>query len=500
MTRVDHRTKVLAVGLDGAEATLVQALLAEGLLPGLAGLLKGGRWSRIDSQNRIGSATVWPSFMTGEAPSAHGIYNEVMWRPQTMGVARVSTRELTPFWAQLRARGLRVGVLDVPYAPLVGLEDGFEIFEWGAHDVVEGRTHAGPAGVAELVSQMAPHPYKPPQPDLRGPDDRHGAERVAASSHEGIRRRGELAERLLAQHRPDLAIVLFPELHHAGHHLWHTVAGDHPMYSGVDLGLPLRGPSLPDLYRAVDTEVERLTSVVGPDCSVVVFAPHGMRPGWGFPTVLPALLEADRFAQRPLWTAQTWRERAAALLGLAKRHSPSFVRETYRSHAPRSVRLTVARPNLLAPHDWSHTTAFSLPTDHHGYMRVNLAGRERLGLVPEHEYPMLCDAVEARLRGLTTVAGDEVVADVVRPAPTSDEARRSPLPDLIVHWSMAAYVDPLDVGDGVGRTSPQGRHRSGNHSDTGFCVATGRAAELLSDAVAVEALARVLVGALGLDS
>ena len=500
MRRADSRTRVLVVGIDGAEATLVRTLLTEGMLPGLAGLLESGRWSRIDSQNRIGSATVWPSFMTGEAPSVHGVYNEVLWQPQTMAVTRLSTRRFTPFWAQLPRRGLRVGVLDVPYAPLVGLEDGFEIFEWGAHDVVEGRTQAGPTAVAQLLSEMTPHPFNPHQPALRGPDDRHGAEGVAAASHEGIRRRGELAERLLSEHQPDLAIVLFPELHHVGHLLWHTVTPDHPMFSGVQLGLPHRGPSVPELYRAVDAEIERLTSLVGPECSVVVFAPHGMRPGWGHPTALSALLEADRLALPPSWPAQTWRERAATLLGFAKRHIPSRMRAVYRTHAPRPVRLRVAHPNLLPPYDWSRTSAFSLPTDHHGYMRVNLAGRERLGLVPEHEYSALCDAVEARLRGLTTPAGDDVVAEVVRPARTVHDARQSSLPDLIVHWSMAAYVDPLDVADPPGRTSPQGRWRSGQHTDTGFCVATGRATELLADAMPVEALPGALVAALGLES
>src|SRR5205823_2794361 len=141
------------------------------------------------------------------------------------------------------------------------------------------------------------------------------------------------------------------------------------------------------------------------------------------------------------------------------------------------------------------TRAFALPTDHHGWVRVNLAGRERLGVVPGREYLALCDAVEARFRGLTTPTGDPVVADVLRPARDLHEAQRSPLPDLIVHWDTAAYVDPLEVGDGIPPSPAVNRRRTGQHSDTGFGVATGGVAELLPDAVPIEGLAGVLVAA-----
>src|SRR5206468_3532697 len=146
----------------------------------------------------------------------------------------------------------------VPFAPVVGLEHGFEVAEWGPHSDAGTGILAAPMSVARLLSEIPAHPFNPTAPDTRGPDDRRGAETVAQACHRGIRQRGDLAAQLLSELRPDLAIVVFSELHDAGHLLWHTVAGEDAMFTDPELGRPLRAPTLADLYRAVDREIERL--------------------------------------------------------------------------------------------------------------------------------------------------------------------------------------------------------------------------------------------------
>jgi predicted AlkP superfamily phosphohydrolase/phosphomutase len=496
VTHAEAGTRVLAIGVDAAEASLVRRFLAEGTMPVLASLLKRGRWCHVESSASIGSGNVWPSFLTGTPPSAHGVYGEWLWRPEAMGIGRASPGTLTPFWAHLARSGKSVGVLDVPFAPHVGLEKGFEVSEWGAHDVLEGRTRASPPAAAELLSQVPPHPFTVHLPDIASAGDRGGLAAAAEASREGIRARGALAERLLSRFRPDLGVIVFPETHYACHLLWHTVAPEDPMFGGTELAEPIPGPTVADLYRAVDQEIQRLTSMVGPDCSVVVFAPYGMRPGWGVPTLLRSLLRADQLAHRPMQRDRSWRERSTAALGFAKRHSPPLARRIYRSRTPRSLRRNLARPTMLELHDWSRTRAFALPTDQNGWVRVNLAGRERLGVVPEADYVGLCDALETRLQSLATIDGRPVVADVLRPARSIGEARISPLPDLVVHWDLAAYDDPPHLGDGIEATPPTGRRRTGEHATEGFCVATGAMAELLPDSVPIEALPERLAAVL----
>jgi predicted AlkP superfamily phosphohydrolase/phosphomutase len=281
--------------------------------------------------------------------------------------------------------------------------------------------------------------------------------------------------------------------------LWHTAAADDPMFSGPEFCRPPQGSTLADLYRAVDTEIERLTSITGPECSVFVFALHGMRAAWGQPTVVSQVLHADGLAHRPAWHTQSWRERVIDRFGAAKRRAPGWARRLYQGRTSYRVRAKLAFPTMLEPYDWSRTRAFALPTDHYGWVRVNLAGRERLGIVDGSEYTGLCDALETRFRGLATPAGAPLVADVQRPARDLEEARHSGLPDLVLNWADAAYTDALDLGDGIPQAPAVNRRRTGHHADAGFGVATGAVAELLEDTLPAEALAGVLENALGLS-
>ena len=119
--------RVLAIGLDAAEPTLIRELIEQGEMPALKALLEQGKWLRVESPASVGSGSVWPTFITGEDPSLHGVYGEWCWRPATMSLERYRGDDLIPFWKRLVDNGLTVGILDVPFAPLVGVAEGFEI-------------------------------------------------------------------------------------------------------------------------------------------------------------------------------------------------------------------------------------------------------------------------------------------------------------------------------------------------------------------------------------
>jgi predicted AlkP superfamily phosphohydrolase/phosphomutase len=284
-----------------------------------------------------------------------------------------------------------------------------------------------------------------------------------------------LAARLLSDADPDLAIVVFTEIHHASHVLWHTLSSEYP---------PPPGPSLIDLYATVDREIARLVEVVGSDGSVVVFALHGMRATRGIPTLLPGLLRGEGYAQPATWSTQSWPERALSAFGAAKRRSPAWARALYNAGVGHSLRVGLARPTMLDPLDWPRTRAFSLPTDQHGWLRVNLQGRERRGTVSGGEYGSLCDRLEARLRALSTADGRPIVAEVLRTATDGRDAVGNPLPDMVVHWATAAHDDPSQVSN---------VNLTGQHGSDGFCVTVGPVAAAMADTVKAEDLHAALL-------
>ena len=440
---ISHR--MLAVGIDAAEPELVRALIKRGQLPTLQRLLEEGVWCRVESPAKIGSGTVWPTFMTGSDPQRHGIYSEWSWEPEEMAVRRYTGRGLTPFWKLAAGEGRSVGVLDVPFAPFQGLREGFEISEWGAHDQLEGRTRAAPSSLAENIPI---HPFSEDRFDM-------------AACISGAKMRGILAARLLRERHPELAVIVFTEMHRAAHRSW----GD---------------PSVVELMREIDAQIAALIDAAGADAAVLIFSLHGMRPARGLTKILDALLIEHGFARLSGWSSQSWRERLLSLFAAAKRRAPAVLKMLYRKTVPRSAAHRLAQPTMIPQYDWSATRAFSLPTDQHGWIRINLLGREAKGLVTPRDYEQTCSDLEILLRDLQDKDGHSMVQDILRTSTNAQDALSQRLPDLVVHWTDAAPA-----------THPAGKVLKGQHAPDGFVIARG--VDVVADAVQAKDLHRLIL-------
>jgi predicted AlkP superfamily phosphohydrolase/phosphomutase len=135
-------------------------------------------------------------------------------------------------------------------------------------------------------------------------------------------------------------------------------------------------------------------------------------------------------------------------------------------------------------HHWPTTPGIAVLADLNGYIRLNLRGRERLGMLDPAgaAQGLYEDRVHAAFSTLRTPDGTPLV-DAVRFA--RDElpgARSHRLPDLIVTWSGAPPASAA-VADGHGTvTGAIATGRTGNHRPDGFCVVLGPPGGPRSDA------------------
>jgi predicted AlkP superfamily phosphohydrolase/phosphomutase len=501
MKQVDGK-RVLVIGIDAAEPTLVRRLIEQGELPALKNLLEGGAWHRVDSPARLGSGAVWPTFFTGTGPTDHGMYSRLSWDPETMSLRGYHGYHLTPFWESLRRSGTIVGVLDVPFAPFVGLSKGFEISEWGAHDVVEGRTKVSPATLLDIAMKATrPHPFSLGQLYVAGPEDYRGLTKLSSACLAGVQLRGSLGERLISEIGPELTIIVFPEIHRAAHYLWHTIAPEHHLYQREMFreGRVVH-PTLLDIYREVDRQIARLVEAGGSEATVLVFSLHGMQPTRGRPTILGPLLRDLGLARLTDWGTRPWAEHAQSGLAMTKRYTPPHLKRIYHNVVPQPVRRRVTRQTMLPAYDWSRTRAFSLPTDQHGWIRLNVLGREAKGIVSSEQYDQTCDLLEDALRALTTKDGRPLVRDVLRLSNGSEEALLQRLPDLVIHWHAAALESPVRVKNSSLRAYPQDTQLTGQHSPDGFCIIrsssdTGSDSSI-GESIAAKDLHRLIIAAL----
>jgi predicted AlkP superfamily phosphohydrolase/phosphomutase len=462
-------TRLLAIGLDAAEPTLIRRLIEQDEMPALKSLLAEGRWMRVRSPAHIGSGAVWPTFATGQEPLTHGVYGEWCWRPESMSLVRYDGRNLRPFWKTLSDQGVSVGVLDPPFVKTVGIVDGFEIVDWGAHDPLEDRWQAGPAEIADfLTNQVEPHPFSLNRHDNASPDDPKKIEKLASSCLNGVTLRGGLARSLLTNTRPDFALIVFPEIHHGAHHLWHELdTGLHPR-SGPNANTTRQ--SLRGICHEIDQQIAFLIEAAGADCAMMVFSLHGMRTTAGVPVFLQSLLCEKGFARMADWKHQSWSDRAISFMTTVKRHTPSPVKKLYYKLMAQSTTKFLAQPTMLPVYDWNQTRAFSLPTDQHGWIRINLQGRESAGVVTAAEYDPTCRQLEDFLLGLTTKDGRLLVREVTRTATTFEEARSSKLPDVVVHWADAAFDTSSTIDRSAVRIETISRKFTGQHASDGFCI------------------------------
>jgi predicted AlkP superfamily phosphohydrolase/phosphomutase len=132
--------RTIVLGFDGLDYTLTRRLLDQGRLPNLARLARDGGFSPLLSTIPPQSPVAWSSFITGLDPGAHGIFDFMHRRPETMTpyLSTTSTETLgpalrigsyrlplwggqvtllrqgRPFWDALESQGVPTAILRMP--------------------------------------------------------------------------------------------------------------------------------------------------------------------------------------------------------------------------------------------------------------------------------------------------------------------------------------------------------------------------------------------------
>jgi predicted AlkP superfamily phosphohydrolase/phosphomutase len=425
---------VVLVGLDAADPALVERWAGEGRLPTFARLLREGRFGRLRSTAAVFSGTPWLSIATGCNPARCGVYTRHQLVSGTYDVRRVKADDLRvpPFWASFRGP---VAVVDVPKAPPLPTLDGVQLVEWGAYDHYASFTSVPPDLAAEVVAGFGRHPFLDRRFEEALPGRRDFAA-IRALLVEAVRAKQRLNGGMLERFGPRFFFSVFGETHAAGHAFWRFQDPRHPLFDDTS---PFVG-ALADVYGAVDSALADLSSALPAGATLLVVSGHGFTMDNLAGDLLQQVLVRTGMAV-PRQRAVT--AHAAYVPGLA--------------------------------FDMSRTRAFCLPTDWHGFVRLNLRGREPDGIVAEEDYGDVCAEIERELLALRhRGTGSPVVSGVVRVRDAFDGPFVDALPDISVAWNpdvIAADVE--SPGCGTIRRDPDRSGGCGNHREEGFLLAHG---------------------------
>lgn len=480
-----HGQRLLVVIFDCAEKTLVEKWMAEGHLPNLKKLHDRGAYGPLASTADLLVATPGPVAMTSQWPAENGFVCWMQWRPdqQTEQRCDPSWAPWTPFYRRLGPLGKRVIAIDVPMAYEPVPFDGMEIVSWGSYDKL-GEVASYPP---ELYPKLAKKYHKLPMgPELGELSGIRFQLKLKNELIHGTEKAGDACRDLLRDEKWDLFIAGLGATHRAGHNFW-----DHGSFRETNPPAELVAEydnALRDVYAAADRQLGKMLSVIPDDVAVVVYATHGMGPSTSRFDLMPELL--DRIVHNRKSFPDEGPPPKKSLLKRLRGAIPVSWRSRVKRSLPKGVQDAMTKFWAGASgRDWSQIRAFAPAGDLEGYVRINLKGREREGIVEPAEYePLMKQIEEGFLSWKDEATGKPIVQRVIRGSdlwPQVPREKRSPsMPDLIVQWAddLPVMRSQAMVSEKYGKLVwpipdkfPDGR--SGHHRPTGWMVAVAEGVE-----------------------
>ena len=447
---------ICVLQFDAASVAVLERLEAEGRLPHLAEILARGRRAELATPATDFAAGAFQTLYSGVELADHGIFYPFQWSPSEQRARPAGAFTAPPaVWERLARIGLRTLAID-PYEIRPPAEaSGVYVSGWGFADRVVLPRWSRPAGVGRRLERR--HGRGPGATEIFGRPRPRTLLRLRERLIAAPARTAALAEDLLARERYDLAWLTFSAAHLAGHQFWDLSQVDADRLDREERAR--LATALDDVYVAVDEGLGRVLAALPPGTDVIVTSAVGMDVNTSRADLLPQMITAVLSGGAPAsnGAGAIWRLRASA---------PPGLRAAIAGAIPDRAALELTARLELRGHDWAQTRAFAHPADNQGYVRLNLRGRERDGVVPGEDADEQLAELAAGLKSFHDPDGAPAIASVERTADTYVGRRADRLPDLVVRWAQrpATRIDALHSGRfGVVRRHGHGTGRAGNH-------------------------------------
>ena len=276
--------RVLVIGLDSADAELIERWCDEGYLPALQSLRQQGLWARLDTTAAVLHVSAWPSLYTGTRPGKHGMYHAYQIHAGEQRVHRTSAEECAqpPFWKFLDDAGRKCIVMDAFLDYKLEGFRGIQVLEYGTWTWFSEPGATPNSLWKEIRRRFGPYPAPEHTRIVGVPESVWFRERLIA----GAKVKGEVVRWLLAEKPWDMAFVTFGEPHGSGHYLWHVSDPSYPSHHRI----PGHEHPVRDVYVAVDEAIGSIVRELDDSTTVLVTSGDGMGPNYAACHLLPEVL------------------------------------------------------------------------------------------------------------------------------------------------------------------------------------------------------------------
>jgi predicted AlkP superfamily phosphohydrolase/phosphomutase len=451
---------ICVLQFDAASVSRLERMLAEGKLPSLAAVLDRGRRVELTTSASEFPAGAFYSLYSGIDVADHGLVYPFQFSAAQQRVRYASAFAPPPaVWSRLAGGPERMLVVDPYESRRPGSErlPGLLISGWGFRERVVLPGWSVPRGAAHELERR--HGRTPGATEVFG--ERHHGEllRLREALLAAPARSAALAREALAAGPHDLAWITFSSAHLGGHAFWGGSSVDREGTPAAAVETLDR--TLDELYVEVDAAIGAVVEVLADDADLIVTSPVGMEANASRTDILPAMLEAVISGEPAVEEGPP-----GGIWGLRSR-VPRALRRGVAEAIPDRIALELTAWLETRGRDWSQTKAFAPPGDNQGYVRLNLRGRERLGIVePGNEAEELIARISEGLQTFRLENGRPAIESIVRTDERYEGRSLDQLPDLTVRWSASPSIGPERlVSDRFGAVARHGAGsgRSGNH-------------------------------------
>jgi predicted AlkP superfamily phosphohydrolase/phosphomutase len=440
--------RVLLIALDGATFTILEPLMADGVMPFLRTFTESGARGELMSTPNPLTPPAFTSLMTGRSPGYHGVHDFIRaWeRDGSLYFTLVNGRDVhcETIWS-IASRGDRsITALNFiamyPPRPLNGYTvPGFvtsrhlklNVHPPGLYNELKGLQQFDAKQVAWDVDEGR-------RPLLQGLSEREYEEGVQYQIRKE-RQWFEITRYLMRTHPCDLTAVVFDGVDKLQHLMWPFL--DPALAGTLSPSERSIGASCREYFRALDGYLAELVGLAGPEALTLFVSDHGFGP-------------TDE-----VFYANTW---------LAERGYLAWQPGT-----PIDDTESLTSPDLkqhYASIDWTRTTAYARTSSSNGIF-IRVAGGAGQPGIPAEQYQSFRARLVDELRAYRDpVSGRPVVIDVllrdeVFPGPHMSEA-----PDLTLVLRDSGFLSILNASSPL---KPRSKV-SGTHRPEGILVAGGR--------------------------
>jgi predicted AlkP superfamily phosphohydrolase/phosphomutase len=288
------------------------------------------------------------------------------------------------------------------------------------------------------------------------------------------KKEAELIINLMNLEEWDLFLCCFSATHRGGHKFWDISSSKDEANNEQRL---IFNNWLKDIYRECDRAVGKILETINEDVTIIVFSLHGM----GANTSLSEYLLPKMISN--ILTGNQEKNNNGGFLKTVRNKIPLEWRSNFKKLLPVKIQDKLTAYWRMGGTKWEKTKVFNLLADLQGYIRVNLKGREKEGIVEQGEvYDNLCSKI---IEGLKTFKDEKTQEPVIETAARSDLVFNkgtgfNNLPDVLVKWKLkpaSGYGKIISSEYGELKWPQTGKNpdgRSGNHRFEGFFLAVGK--------------------------